>query len=188
MSRTQAPEKRRRLVDAASKLFYQQGYSRTTLAHIASEADVPLGNVYYYFKSKEAIGAALVEQRLTEYQALRQRWDEQPDPRDRLLSFVQMTLDNRRHLARSGCPIGTLCSELHKERGSLAAQASRLFADWLGWLERQFRALGKDDDARGLAVHLLSVLQGATLLTHSFATSKYVEAEARRLTDWIRDL
>jgi AcrR family transcriptional regulator len=188
MTPTQAPDKRRRLVNAATKVFYERGFTRTTLAHIASEAEVPLGNIYYYFKSKEALGAALVDQRLADDRARRARWDEQPDPKDRLVAFIQMTLDNRRHLARSGCPIGSLCSELHKESGPLPEQASRLFAEWLAWLEQQFRALGQGDGAPGHAVHVLSVLQGSTLLTHSFGTPKYVEAEARRLTDWIRGL
>ena len=188
MTPVQLPDKRRRLVDAATKLFYEQGFHRTTLAHIAGEADVPLGNVYYYFRTKEAIGEALVEQRLVDDRARRERWEQQPDPRDRLIAFVQMTVDNRRQLARSGCPIGSLCSELHKERASLSGQASRLFAAWLAWLEQQLRALGQGDEAPAQAVHVLSVLQGATVLTHSFGTPKYVEAEARRLTDWIRDL
>ena len=188
MTRTQALDKRRRLVEAATKLFYEQGFTRTTLAHIAGEADVPLGNVYYYFRTKEAIGEALVEQRLTDYRVLRERWEEHADPGDRLAAFVQMTVDNRRDLARSGCPIGSLCSELQKDGGPLAEQASRLFAEWLAWLEEQFRALGKENEAADLALHLLSALEGATLLTHSFGTPRYVEREARRITDWIRQL
>jgi len=34
------------------------------LADIAREAEVPLGNVYYYFKTKDEIGEAIVELRL----------------------------------------------------------------------------------------------------------------------------
>ena len=37
--------KRERLTEAAKTLFYQQGVTRTTLADIAHEAKVPLGNV-----------------------------------------------------------------------------------------------------------------------------------------------
>ncbi|MEW6475036.1 MAG: TetR/AcrR family transcriptional regulator [Actinomycetota bacterium] len=188
MPTTRLPDKRQRLVDAAGKLFYRQGFGRTTLAHIAAEADVPLGNVYYYFKTKDALGEALVEQRLAEYRARRARWEKRGDARERLACFVQMTIENRRQLARSGCPIGSFCSELHKQPGPLPEQASRLFADWLEWLEDQFRALGKGDESGGLAVHVLSVLQGATLLTHSFGDPAYIEAEARRLMDWIDSL
>ena len=53
-------DKRSRLVNAADKLFHEQGVSTTTLANIAQLADVPLGNVYYYFKSKESIVFAVI--------------------------------------------------------------------------------------------------------------------------------
>jgi TetR/AcrR family transcriptional repressor of nem operon len=184
----QHTHKRFRLVQAAVTLVHEQGFHRTSLADIAREADVPLGNVYYYFKTKEAIGEALVEQRAGDYRALRQEWDTDPDPRARLDAFIQMTLDSRELLARRGCPVGTLCGELHKEGGPLAQQATRIFAESLTWLEAQFRALGRGEESRDLAVHLLSALEGVTLLAHSFGTPSYIEREANRLKDWIRTL
>ena len=48
-------DKRLRLVEAAMVLIHQQSFNLTTLADIAHKADVPLGNVYYYFKNKEEI-------------------------------------------------------------------------------------------------------------------------------------
>ncbi len=44
--------KRQRLEDAAAQLFWIKGYAATSIADLAREADVPVGNVYYYFKSK----------------------------------------------------------------------------------------------------------------------------------------
>ena len=41
--------KRERLVDSARDLFHERGVQRTTLAEVAERAEVPLGNVYYYF-------------------------------------------------------------------------------------------------------------------------------------------
>ena len=55
------PGKRQRLIAAASQLLHQQGVEKTTLADIAQAADVPAGNVYYYFKTKDDIIAAVVE-------------------------------------------------------------------------------------------------------------------------------
>jgi AcrR family transcriptional regulator len=55
------PGKRDRLLAAACQLFYQQGAERTTLAEIARQAEVPLGNVYYYFKTKGDIIAAVAD-------------------------------------------------------------------------------------------------------------------------------
>ncbi|MBO0730160.1 MAG: helix-turn-helix transcriptional regulator, partial [Acidimicrobiaceae bacterium] len=45
--------KRERLVAAARDVCHRQGVEKTTLADIAEAADVPVGNVYYYFKTKD---------------------------------------------------------------------------------------------------------------------------------------
>jgi len=100
---TSTPDKRDRLVDAAVQLVHRQGFHRTTLADVAEESRVPLGNVYYYFKTKDALGEALIDRYLGQYEALRSKWDAKPDPKTRLDAFIQMTADNRDVLARSGC-------------------------------------------------------------------------------------
>jgi hypothetical protein len=43
-------------------------------------------------------------------------------------------------------------------------------------------------DSRWLAVHLLSALQGVTVLAHTFHGSRTVTSEAARLKEWIRSL
>lgn len=48
-----ASDKRVLLLEAAKTLIHKQGYNLTTPADIAKAANVPLGNVYYYFKTKE---------------------------------------------------------------------------------------------------------------------------------------
>src|SRR3989344_1718817 len=107
--------KRARLLEAAYKLVYQQGFNQTTLADIAQEAAVPLGNVYYYFKTKEDIGSALIEHRANFYRGVIDSWNKLPDPKRRILALIQMVFDEREVLAKSGCPIGSLCQELHKD-------------------------------------------------------------------------
>ena len=85
------PDKRTRLVDAAARLVYEQGFNQTTLADIAGAADVPVGNVYYYFKTKEALGEAIVEQRLAHQQAAQAAWEDEGDARYRLARFAELT-------------------------------------------------------------------------------------------------
>jgi AcrR family transcriptional regulator len=46
---------RTRIVEAALRLFGENGYDRTTMRAIAREAGVSVGNAYYYFKSKEEL-------------------------------------------------------------------------------------------------------------------------------------
>ena len=181
-------DKRSRLIEAANKLVQQQGFNQTTLADIAKEADVPLGNVYYYFKTKEDIGHALIEYRTGCYQGKIGEWDKLPEPRKRILATIKAVADNREILAQSGCPIGSLCQELHKEGGPLADKAADMFAVLLGWLETQFRLMGLGKKSADHALHLVSALQGASLLTNAFNDPKLMLRETARLTEWVNTL
>jgi AcrR family transcriptional regulator len=181
-------EKRARLIRTAVKLAYRHGFRETSLTDIAAAANIPVGNVYYYFKTKDEIGEAIVEQRLLEFRALREQWDRAGSPKERLQACVENTLQNRDVLARGGCPIGTLCSELHKEGGPVAKKSTALFGEALAWIEDQFRADGHGDDSRGLAIHLFSALQGVSVLAHGSHEPEPVVMETRRLQDWIRAL
>src|SRR5260221_835456 len=98
-------DKRSRLIRTAVKLAYRHGFRETSLADIAEAAKVPVGNVYYYFKTKDEIGEAIVEQRLLEFRALREQWDKTGSPKERLQACVENTLENRDVLARGGVPL-----------------------------------------------------------------------------------
>jgi AcrR family transcriptional regulator len=181
-------DKRAQLVQAAMKLAHEQGLATTTLADIAKEAKIPLGNVYYYFKTKDQIAEAVVAERLSEFRAFQESLPEAQSPKERLLAFVETSIDSRTMLAHSGCPVGALCSELQKRGGTLARKARSLLGEPLDWIEEQFRSLGKRADARGLAVHLVSALQGVSQLAYVFRDAKVVAMEAERLKQWIRGL
>ena len=50
---------RQRIIDAAREVFLARGVSRSTLEHIATQADVTRGAVYWHFKNKSEIFHAL---------------------------------------------------------------------------------------------------------------------------------
>jgi AcrR family transcriptional regulator len=57
-----APDQRRReILEAATRLFRERGFEPTTVQAVAAEAGMAAGTVYLYFPSKEAILAALKE-------------------------------------------------------------------------------------------------------------------------------
>ena len=181
-------DKRIRLIEAAKTLIHQQGFNLTTLADIAQEADVPLGNVYYYFKTKEAIGIAVIEKRAAEWSERLASWSEISDPLVRLMTLVKYSLENLDVTARFGCPIGGLCQELGKQGGALSDLAAKLLHDILVWSEEQFRALSFDQKAPGLALNLISSVQGMFLLTHTFKDPKLAQRQTEELKSWLEML
>lgn len=52
---------RQAIVMAATEEFYNHGYQKTAVASIAKEANVGLGNIYNYFKSKKEIFNYIVD-------------------------------------------------------------------------------------------------------------------------------
>ena len=110
--------KRDRLIDAAIELIYRQGIETTTLADIAGAAEVPLGNVYYYFKTKDEIIDAVVQSHLHTIRATLAAIEaNHRTPKARLKALVKFLAGERDTIAEYGCPQGSLCSEVNK-RGS----------------------------------------------------------------------
>jgi AcrR family transcriptional regulator len=182
------PDKRSRLVDAAIDLAHRQGFGAMSLADISREAGIPLGNIYYYFKTKDDIGEAIVDRRLFNLVQQRESWDRAATPKGRLCACVQGVFDNRASLAERGCAVGTLCSELNKSPGRVARRSAEIFSTQLAWIESQFQALGKGSESRGYALHLLAALQGVSVLAHTFHDPDLIVKETDRLKRWIQGL
>jgi AcrR family transcriptional regulator len=182
------PGKRERLIAAACDLFYRQGIAATTLAHIAEAAEVPVGNMYYYFKTKDDIVAAVVEARTEEIRsataAVQRRHG---SPKARLKALVALLAESRDRIADHGCPLGTLCTELANQPGQSPSLTAPLMQTLLDWAEQQFHAMGRRD-ARDLALELVISYEGSALLTNALAQPELMAHEARRLEKWINAL
>src|SRR4051812_26216015 len=108
------PGKRERLVAGARGAPHVQGGERATLADIAQAAEVPVGNVYYYFKTKDDLVEAAIASHLEDIHAALTALEQHRTPKSRLKAFVHMLMEQADLTARYGCPQGSLCSELDK--------------------------------------------------------------------------
>ena len=66
---TRGEQTRQRIVEAALRLFRENGYERTTMRAIADAAGVSVGNAYYYFPSKQHLVQAYYAQSQEEHAA-----------------------------------------------------------------------------------------------------------------------
>jgi TetR/AcrR family transcriptional repressor of nem operon len=181
---TTKPGKRERLVEAATALIHEQGVHRTTLAEVAERGEVPLGNVYYYFKSKDELVRAVLEGYQDQAEALIEGFERHRSPQARLKALVRQWADMRDEVARYGCPMGTLCAELDKLGGVADRDAAAVMARIIDWAEDQFRQLDRRD-ARDLAVALFAGIQGAALLANTFRDPNILTRQGRHLERWI---
>lgn len=180
-----ASDKRSRLVAAAGKLFHEQGITVTTLANIAQVAEVPLGNVYYYFKTKEAIILAVIAHHHKLIQQQIKELNNIENTKERLQSLVRQTATHSTETAKFGDALGSLCQELGKQGGQLAIAAASLLQEIMNWCEQQFTTLGKGDEAGQLSMILVSSLQGISLLTLTFKNPDYTKQQSDYLVGWL---
>ena len=182
------PGKRERLIAAATQLLHQQGVERTTLADIAKAADVPAGNVYYYFKTKDEIIAAVIEAHAQQIKKTLAFIDAgHRSPKSRLKAFVREFTAQSEIVAQYGCPLGSLCSELDKRVKDASLSAAELMRLLIEWAEAQFRSLDRPD-ARDLAFDLLAAYEGNALLANTMRDPKVLSRAARRIDHWIDTL
>ena len=178
---------RDRIVEAADRLFYRQGYEHTSFSDIADTVQISRGNFYYHFRTKDEILDAVIQARLANTGDMLAQWEiEAEEPAQRIRSFIDILIANRAHIKRYGCPVGTLCTELAKLSHPSQGDASRVFALFRTWLRRQFELLGRKTDADTLAMHLLARSQGIATLASAFHDEKFIKQEVRQLYDWLR--
>ena len=182
--------KRERLVAAACRVLHEQGVERTTLADIALAADVPVGNVYYYFKTKDQLVEAAINAHGNDLRAMLSALDRRRTPQARLKGLIGALVEQRDLAASYGCPFGTLACELDKRPDGLDRTAADVLGILADWAEQQFRSMGFGDqaEARDLAIALIASYQGISLLTNTFRDPELMVREGRRLERWIDSL
>jgi TetR/AcrR family transcriptional regulator, transcriptional repressor for nem operon len=179
--------KRDRLVTSAADLLHRQGVQATTLAHVAHAADVPLGNVYYYFKTKDDLVQAVIDARADQVRTMLSTLERHATPRARLKALARSWADMREAVAEHGCPFGTLCVELDKREGDLRDNAASLMGLFIDWAQQQFHQLGRLD-ARDLAGTLLSQVQGGALLTNALRDPRIMTTQVQHVENWLDSL
>jgi TetR/AcrR family transcriptional repressor of nem operon len=169
-------------------VLHEQGVERTTLADIANAADVPLGNLYYYFKTKDDLVRAALDEHDTQLDELTARLDQLPHPADRLKALIDAWVEQRETAARYGCPTGTLATELDKRAdGTLDERAGVVIRHLIEWVTQQFSGLGLPDPD-DLAVTFVAAYQGMSVLANALREPEIMVRQGARLDRWLDDL
>ena len=176
------------LINAARRLIREKGFDQTSLADIAAESGVPIRNFYHYFRTKQAVGEAVVKELGLDYQNIFKKLNSHLDPKLRLILFLQSNLEELKTLTNYGCELGNLTQELSKKGGVLAKQTIEIFEGLLIWCQTQFSSLGYKEEATQLAHQLISGLQGAYLLAQVFKNPTLLRQQINHIQTWLENL
>ena len=93
MCAKKAKTTKKKIVSAAWKLFYEQGYDNTTVDDIVEESGTSKGSFYHYFEGKDALLGSLSVLFDEKYEELRPRIDPEADAVETLV-FLNRELFN----------------------------------------------------------------------------------------------
>jgi TetR/AcrR family transcriptional regulator, transcriptional repressor for nem operon len=183
-----AASTRARILEAARRLFHEQGYGATGVSTILREAGVHSGSLYHAYPSKEALLAAVLET----YPALLEPIVTGPvakaeeDPVERIFGLLAFY---RRGLVASGCrlgcPIGNLALEVSDSHPEVRPLIEANFAAWCEtveqWLESAGTRLPADTDRPALARFVLTVMEGAVMQARAAGAVEPFDASVAQL-------
>lgn len=163
---------RNKILEVGSRIIHQKGFNNTGIQEILNEAGVPKGSFYFYFKSKEDFGLALIDEfdslvigHLASILAI-----DSLSPLDRLKSFFSFfrILFQSENCTR-GCPIGNLSQELSDINENIRKRLDESFNNMGSLIEtclneaKEKGELQNDTPVPELAAYIINSWEGTLL-------------------------
>ena len=153
---------RDRLLDAADRLFYQEGVRAVGIDRVLSEADAAKGSLYLHFGSKDQLVASYLERKIRDARASIEAYLADTPPAQRALKFFDWVVEWAESKDFRGCPLQHTVSELtdtsHPAR-AIAHEQRAWFADRL----REWTTAAGVKDSKATARALMVLFDGAVV-------------------------
>jgi AcrR family transcriptional regulator len=186
---------RERLLQAASREIYRSGFQSASLDTILAVAGVTKGALYYHFKSKEALGYAVVEEIIAP--DVHGKWvrplQSVKDPIDALIGAVRR-IPIRPEDVRGGCQLNNLAQEMSPLDAGFRKRLAIIFDAWReaaastlreGQAHGSVRRDVEPVDAAGL---LIAIVEGYASMAKNAQDPKVMKAGIRNIVGWLRSL
>jgi AcrR family transcriptional regulator len=190
-----AADTRTRLILSAMQLFRDKGYGSTSVADVLQSARVNSGSLYHFFPGKQELLLAVLDAYHSGIRPmlLEPAWLGVDDPIERvfaLLACYRRALEGSECLY--GCPIGSLALELHEPDPPVRERLAANFSAWTGAIHECLQAAGarlpRDTDRRELATLVLTVMEGAVMLSRTYRDLAPFDGAVRQLRSYFERL
>ncbi|MGB8114889.1 MAG: TetR/AcrR family transcriptional regulator [Candidatus Sulfotelmatobacter sp.] len=195
-TRLRDPERtRERLLQAAFREIYRSGFQSASLDVILASVGVTKGALYYYFKSKQALGYAVVEEVIApdNYGQWVRPLQSGKDPIDTLIGAVQ-AIRVRPADVRGGCQLINLAQEMSPLDAGFRKRLAAIFDIWREAVASVLRegqthgSVRRDVEPADAAGLLIAMVEGYGSLAKNAQDPKVMKAGIRNIVDWLRSL
>lgn len=179
---------RKRILDAAGRLFYAEGIGRVSVDAVAEQAKLTKRTLYYHFKSKDDLIAAYLDARDQPNLKQMAGWFEAVD--GDLAAKIEAIFINLARVARhpkwKGCGFLRTAAELASMPGHPAMKVgSRHKLNFERWLADEIESRDVAD-AQALAREIVLLMDGAFSIMLIHRDPEYIEAAGRAATTLVR--
>ncbi len=192
------PERtRQRLLQAAFREVYRYGFQSAGIDTILAATDVTKGALYYHFKSKEALGYAIIEEIVAEM--THDRWlrplqrSRDKNPIDALIGVVQAIPHQPRDV-KGGCPLVNLTQEMSQLDKEFRKRLERIFHGWHEGVTTVLRrgqhqgTVRRDLVPEETASFLIAMVEGYEVLAKNAQDAKVWNTGIRNIVGWLNSL
>jgi TetR/AcrR family transcriptional regulator, transcriptional repressor for nem operon len=194
--RVRDPERtRERLLQAAFCEVHRSGFQSASIDTILAATNVTKGALYYHFDSKEALGYAVIEEKIAKL--THDRWL-RPMLNDGkaidILIGVVRRIPARHQDVRAGCPLLLLSQEMSPLDEQFRKRLERIFLDWqegIAALLRKGKSQGtvrRDLNPDEAASFLIATVEGYATLAKNAQDAKVWKAGVRNIVGWLKSL
>jgi TetR/AcrR family transcriptional repressor of nem operon len=194
--RLRDPERtRERLLQAAFREIHRKGFQSAGIDTILAATNVTKGALYHHFDSKEALGHAVVEEKIAKL--THDRWLlpmlSEGQAIDILIGVVRR-IPARPQDVRAGCPLLLLSQEMSPLDEQFRKRLERIFLAWqegIATLLRKGQTQGsvrRDLNPNEAASFLIATVEGYSTLAKNAQDAKVWEVGIRNIVGWLMSL
>lgn len=183
------------IIEVASGLINLRGFNNTSVDAVLQASGVKKGSFYYYFKSKEDLGYAIIESHLRQFSdhVLGKAFSGKKDALMELEDFLDIILElHRQRNCSGGCLMGNMAMEMSDIHEGFRRKFHEVFEDWrirvAGVLQKAKISGQFNDhmDPTRLAQFVVAGVEGGILLSKVKKDIKVLENCFKELKTHIR--
>ena len=191
---------RDRILREAARMFALKGFHDTKVDELIKAAEVTSGAFFHHFKGKEDLGFAVIDHHMEERCRTLDRiekslpTDGSHDPLDRVLRRLDAVCEMvvRRRNRKGGCLIGNLSTALSDTHPAFRKRLGECFDEMASEFQVHLdeaaasRGLSGDQDTGEMARYIVSVIEGAIMLTRAYRDVSVIERQVHHLKEDVK--
>ena len=187
--------KRDLIIKAASEVIHIKGFNNTSIENILERSGVKKGNFYFYFKSKEELGFAVIEHDIEEFRRsfLLPILSSAARPMEKLMTILDgLEQEQSRANCHGGCPFGNMALELSDMHDGFRRKLQEIFlamAEMFGQLLREASdELKPGTDLQEVSQLIVAGLEGGIMLSKVYKSILPMQQCVRQIKNYLHSL